>query len=71
MWNGGHVPAWGVAAAVAGTGIRLGAVQIDEYERMLQDGKSLLIFYGNADQVAQAYQALEHTHNDELAMLEE
>jgi hypothetical protein len=66
----GDITARGMAAAVADTGVRLGAAQIDECERMLQEGKSLLIFYGDADQVAQAYQALEHTDNYELTMLE-
>jgi hypothetical protein len=67
----GDITARGVADVVADTGVRLGREQVDEYERVLKEGKHLLIFHGSGDQAAQAYQALEHTDNDELRLLGE
>ena len=67
----GDITARGVADVVGDACIQIGREQVDEYEQALQEGKSLLIFCGDADQVAQAYQALEHTDNDELTLLGE
>jgi len=58
-----------VADAVADTGLRLAKAQVDAYERLLKEGKHLLIFTGDVDQVARAYQALGHTDNDQLTIL--
>jgi hypothetical protein len=65
----GDITARGVAGAVVGTGVRLDEKQVDAYVRVLQEGRHLLIFVGDAEQVAQAYQVLGHTDNDELTML--
>ena len=66
----GDITARSVADVVGDACIPIGREQVDEYEQALQAGKVLLIFCGDADQVAQAYQALEHTDNDDLTMLE-
>jgi ribosomal protein L9 len=65
----GIITAHQVADALADTGVQFDAGQIEKYEQMLKEGKHLLIFAGNADQVAQAHQALEHTDNDGLKLL--
>jgi hypothetical protein len=65
----GGITARDVAKAIAGTGIRLARDQMTEYEQALDEGKLLLFFYGDGNQVAQAYQALGNTDHDDLTLL--
>ena len=65
----GDISARGVANTIASTGVRPSREQIAGYEQALRTGKHLLIFQGDAEQVAEAYRALGNTAHDELALL--
>jgi len=57
-----------VADAIASTDVRPSKKQIAGYKQALSTGKYLLIFNGDAEQVASAYRALRNTPNDQLAL---
>jgi hypothetical protein len=59
-----------VANAIASTGSQPPKEQIAGYEQALKTGKHLLIFRGDAEQVAEAYHALGNTPHDELTLLD-
>ena len=65
----GGITARDVAGAVADTGVRLDTEQIEEYQRVLKEGRALLIFHGDSDQVAKAQRALEDSDSEELTIL--
>ena len=65
----GDITARGVANTLASTGIRPAGEQIAGYEQALKTGKHLLIFHGDAEQVAEAYRALRNTVHDRLTLL--
>jgi len=66
----GDFTAGNVAQALASTGVQPPKEQIAGYEQALKIGKHLLIFYGDAEQVAGAYRALGHTPHDALTLLD-
>ena len=59
-----------VAKAIASTGIKPPKEQAAGYEQALKTGKHLLIFRGDAEQVAEAYRSLKNTPHDELTLLD-
>ena len=65
----GNITAREVAEAVGGAGIPLAKEQIAEYEGALKAGKLLLIFYGDEEMVAKAYDALGNADREELTVL--
>jgi hypothetical protein len=65
----GDITARAVADAVADTGVRLDTEQLEEYERVLKQGWTLLIFHGDSDQVAKAQRALEDSDSEELTLV--
>jgi hypothetical protein len=65
----GDITARSVADAVADTGVRFDKGQIEEYERVLKEGRALLIFHGDSGEVARAHRALEDSDNEELTIV--
>ncbi|MGD2041362.1 MAG: hypothetical protein PVH11_11080 [Anaerolineae bacterium] len=65
----GNITAHEVAETLTASGIQLGQKQIARYEQALDGGKLLLIFRGNAEQVAKADHVLGNTDADGLAIL--
>jgi hypothetical protein len=59
-----------VANVLASTGVQLPKEQVVGYDEALLVGKHLLIFQGDAEQVAEAYRALGKTPNDKLTLLD-
>jgi hypothetical protein len=59
-----------VAKAIASIGVQPPKERIARYEQALKTGKHLLIFHGDAEQVAEAYRALENTPHSELTLLD-
>jgi hypothetical protein len=59
-----------IAETLAASGIQLGQEQVARYEQALDGGKLLLIFRGNAEQVAKAKHVLGNTNADELAIVD-
>lgn len=65
----GNITAREVAQTLAGAGVQPTKEQIVGYEQALKEGKLLLLFRGDAEQVAKARHALWNTDNDELVVL--
>jgi hypothetical protein len=66
----GEFTAPGVAKVIASAGVKPPEEQIAGYEQALETGKHLVIFHGDAEQVAEAYRAMGSEPNDELALLD-
>jgi hypothetical protein len=58
-----------VSSIIAGTGVQLTRDQIAEYQQMLRNGKILLVFRGDAEEVAQAHEVLGRSENEDLSVL--
>ena len=60
-----------VTSIVTGTGVQLARDQIAEYQQALRNGKILLVFRGDSEEVAQAYEALGRAETGDLSVLGE
>jgi hypothetical protein len=58
-----------ITSIVAGTGVQLARDQIAGYQQVLRNGKILLVFRGDAEEVAQAYEALGRSENEDLSVM--
>jgi len=65
----GNITARQVAEILANADVPVAKEQIAGYEQALKEGKLLLIFHGNEEMVARAYEALANTDHEELKLL--